>query len=406
MKNFKQTKQLLVIILFGLILFSCQKKTIDVNDSILNENSNVSEELAKKVALNYSYDFMYENNNAKKQDFRSHQFKSKQNVKNTTIVNDRNDLPALYIINLEPKGFVIIAGTKKSTPILAFSETESFDLDEIKGLPMGVNSWLIAQKKQIEYLRENNSIFKSDIIDKEWERSAPGSGDEEIVYGGSVLEIVESLLNTAWGQGVGYNDLVNDGDLNCYYSNGNAPTGCTATATAQLMRYWSHPNTYNWSIMPDNTGSYETSTLMRDIGDAVDMDYTCSGSYASLYNARCALVLTFGYSYNSASLVDFNRDIAVAQLDNNYPFIMQGYDALYTAGHSWVCDGYKRNRYIWIHNPGTYYEYETYTYSQPYFRMNWGWDGLYNNAWYYCVDFTPGGTNLNYNNKMIINIHP
>lgn len=406
MKNFKQTKQLLVFIVFGLILFSCQKKDIDLDNNILNETSNVSVELAKKVALNYSYDFLRENINAKKQNFRSSRFKSKQNVKNITIINDDNDLPALYIVNLEPKGFVIIAGTKKSTPVLAFSETESFDLDEIKSIPIGINSWLTERKKEIEYLRENNSIIKSDLISKEWERSAPTPDDEVVIYGGSVLEIVESLLNTAWGQGVGYNDLVNDGNLNCSnYSNGNAPTGCTATATAQVMRYWSHPNTYNWSIMPNNSGSYETSKLMRDIGDAVVMQYSCTGSGASLSNAKLALKYNFGYSYN-ISLVNFNRDIAVSQLNNNYPFIMQGYNSSYTEGHAWVCDGYKRNRYIWIHNPDTYYEYETYTFSPPYFRMNWGWDGWFNNAWYYCVDFTPGSNNFNYNNKMIINIHP
>jgi len=224
------------------------------------------------------------------------------------------------------------------------------------------------------------------------------------VFGGTVHEQEGPLLTTTWDQGCGYNDLV---PYSCSSGGacGKVWAGCTATAIAQVMRYWESPSSYNWSIMPNHSGSYETSRLLSDIGDAVDMNWGCNGSTASLSNARYALVNTFGYS-SYASLIDFNTYEAVLQLELQRPFIMQGFNPSNSyVGHAWVCDGYKRNKYIWIHNPGTYYEYEIHTYSPLYLWMNWGWGPYGGNGWFLYNDFTPGAHNYNGNNKMIINIH-
>ncbi|MEM0519315.1 Spi family protease inhibitor [Aequorivita flava] len=39
-----------------------------------------------------------------------------------------------------------------------------------------------------------------------------------------------------------------------------------------------------------------------------------------------------------------------------------------------------------------------------YYRMNWGWGGQYNNAWYANNNFNPGSNTFNYQKKMIYNI--
>ena len=74
-------------------------------------------------------------------------------------------------------------------------------------------------------------------------------------------------------------------------------------------------------------------------------------------------------------------------------------------GHAWVCDGYRRNINIVIHNPGTVYEYESSFVSDFYLRMNWGWSGRYNTAWFLYGVYTPGSSNYSSNSKMLINIH-
>src|SRR5690606_56312 len=91
------------------------------------------------------------------------------------------------------------------------------------------------------------------------------------------------LLKTLWGQGVPYNDKVTKTGCS-NYSNGRAPTGCVATAIAQVARYHAYPSTkYKWSIMPNrlwasdkgSNGANEVAKLMKDIGDWVGMDYGC-----------------------------------------------------------------------------------------------------------------------------------
>jgi hypothetical protein len=131
------------------------------------------------------------------------------------------------------------------------------------------------------------------------------------------------------------------------------------------------------------------------------MSYSCSASSASTEDVVDVLVDEFNYSSN-ASYVYLCGSTIVAQLNNNWPILMRGSGS---GGHAWVCDGYRRNRHIHIHNPGTYYEYETSTISDFYLSMNWGWGGN-NNGWFLYNDFTPGNHNYNSNRKMIINIHP
>jgi hypothetical protein len=140
---------------------------------------------------------------------------------------------------------------------------------------------------------------------------------------------------------------------------------------------------------------------MRDIGDAVDMNYGCNGSGASTEDARDALVYEFGYS-SSAEHVHVHSDVVVTQLNYNYPLIMRGEGS---GGHAFVCEGYKRTRHIQIHNPGTYYEYETSFISGFYLYMNWGWGGWLD-GWFLFNDMTPGSHNYNSDRRMIINVHP
>jgi len=404
-------KQFFVLFLIAVFFSSCQKKRFETPQKA-QLNTDVSINLAKSVALNFSnyLDFLQKNDGSPPT-LKSSEKKNKK-IKSIKIIYDKKNLPAIYIMNLDPTGFVIVSGTKKESPILAFSENNIFSLEKTKN--NGLKQWIKIIKSKISYLRENATAETNDSITVQWDYLAPPIGDEETVPGPTVNEQVGPLLQTTWGQGARYNDLVPY--LGCSNtSNGRALVGCVAVATAQVMRYWKYPySTYNWDIMPNITypwdspteGTNEIAKLMRDVGAALNMQYGCdNGSSAYTGDVPGVLVNVFGYP-SVISYVSYNPNTVVDQLQyGSRPVIMRGTDGALYSGHAWVCDGYKRNRYVTIHNPGTYYEYETYTFTLPYFSMNWGWNG-YSNGWYYYNDFTPSYLNFNSSTMCVINIRP
>jgi len=179
----------------------------------------------------------------------------------------------MYVVTFSPNGYIIISATKKESPILGFSSNSSFDFDN---LPLGLAEWLVGRMDKIQTLKYSKDIEIPTEIENEWVQRAPPMDEEVIVSGGTEHNQVGPLLQTIWGQGVGYNNLAPN--MSCSdYSNGRAPTGCVATAVAQVMRYHQHPSNYNWSIMPNiiwswqsnTSGAQEVSTLMYNIGNNI-----------------------------------------------------------------------------------------------------------------------------------------
>lgn len=389
-----------IIYLFSAILLAiaCNDDDLKQNlDSKFDEESKISSNTAKDVALNFMNDVIsIELKNSK-------QIELKKGSEVTEVLPFDQKFAENYfrVFQFENGGYVLVSSSKNQFPILAFSKDSKFILDDSFTKNEALQEWIKVQTEEIEYLNENPKIAENikNSIKNDWSfySKAPPIDEEIIVSGGTVYEEVSPKLSTTWNQGCGYNDLLS----NCSSggSCGKVWTGCVATALAQVMKYHQYPNNYNWNIMPNSYGSSETSRLMRDIGNAVDMNYGCSGSGASMNDAKNALKNNFGYS-NSVSLINFDRELLSQQLklwDN--PVILSG------GNHAWVCDGYKRYKHIWIHNPGSIYEYTTYEFSQYYLSMNWGWGGSFD-GWYLYNDFTPGSSNYNSNKKMIIWAEP
>lgn len=160
---------------------------------------------------------------------------------------------------------------------------------------------------------------------------------------------------------------------------------------AQVMKYHEYPNDYNWDNMPNTEGTTSTSILMRDIGDAVDMDFGCYGSGAEGNTIAPALKNNFDYS-SYVSYSDYDGQKVVSDLSKERPVILLGDDGS-SIGHAWVCDGSRT-----YHNECTGNQFlDLY--------MNWGWDGDYN-GWYDYNNFDPGGNNYNHNKKMVHKIIP
>ena len=175
---------------------------------------------------------------------------------------------------------------------------------------------------------------------------------------------------------------------------------------AQIMNFHEFPNNYNWDNMPDLWGTSETARLMRDIGDAVDMNWGCNSSGADTQD-EVASSFRNDFGYSSASYAGFNRETVKQQLRWNRPEILRGgrksgwwIFATYKDGHAWVCDGYRSST--------IYSEDCSMAWGYLYLHMNWGWGWSSNglNGWYAYNNWNPGNHTFNYKRGMVYNIKP
>ena len=385
-----------------MIFTSCNDEEIIKPNQISNTQNNnllITEEYARQIASNISFENLNSDSNYGvnlKNTVPNHNKK----IDTLLIIPDNNNKPALYIINYKDGGFIVLAGDRRSEPILAFSEINSFDLDQ-NYYPSGLIGWLFDSKENITRLR-NANVSISPGLENQWDNLEHGLTD---VISCKLIEDpgedctpytiqVGPLLQTIWDQDCGYNsETPSMSCVPCYH----AYTGCVATAMAQVMRYHQYPNNYNWSGMPNDYGNAAIATLMRDIGDFVNMDYSCDGSSAELGEIASSFTNDFGYS--TATTADYYHNTVKSELSQSRPVILTGgrntgwwIFGQFSDGHAWVCDGFLN--YV---DPcyGSFLK----------FNMNWGWGGSYN-GWYSFNNFNPGEHTFNYKRRIVYNIKP
>lgn len=363
----------------------------------------------------------------------------------STTFNGEGDLPGLHVFNYDngnEKFFVIIAGDERVPPILAHGNNE-FPLDT---LPFGVSDWMIHEIQYIDSIRLTEKV-QDDYIKDFWEgRRLPigydcceecpnwpdcqydpvGCGDETINCNGvtddnpcgdNTYFQYGPLLDTEWGQGCVYNELCPEeptlpwgggipacgGDLPCNH----VRTGCVATAMAQVINYFEHPNSFNYATLLSRytsadfgaSGADEVAQLMIDAAESVDMDWGCNASGSDTGDVNDALEDDFGYAdggdygdYGSSGPVKqnirWNKPVIFAGCREKVTFIFTwGYKGC----HAWVCDGYKGHSNL--------------CYSYLFYNMNWGWNNLHN-GWYSHSSWSPGSRNYQYNKRVLLNINP
>ncbi len=258
--------------------------------------------------------------------------------------------------------------------------------------------------------------------------AAVESGDASFVnFAGDIIDSVGPLLGgIEYDQGTPYNDL-------CPIINGNrAITGCVATATAQIMRYWKYPQvgkgtatytgsggattyvfadhpfdwnnmlesyTYSKSGFPNYNANQASAvaTLMLACGASVNMNYAADASGSYIYNSYIALREHFDYTENmkyfeadAPNWEDWTENLK-AQFDMGLPVLYAGTST--SGGHAFVLDGYKTEDL----GGG-----ETKTK----FHVNWGWSGEFN-GWFLLFKLQPNGDNYsNTNQCVVLNIYP
>lgn len=307
--------------------------------------------------------------------------------------------PAYYLFAGERGGYAIIAATERAYPLLGYSESGKIDPND---LPCGLRMMLDIYAEQINTARALDIKPTTTRADVE-----PGS------------IVVEPLLgDIMWDQMDPFNGM----------TPGHAPTGCVATATAQIMRYWKYPDhavgthgymsksygylshDYNyridWDDMPvapngtpdnkiDAKPNPTIARFMYGLGVAFDMNYSQQGSGTTHDKVVPALIRHYGYTKDIKRITAQEAgsqwsSIIKRELDARHPVLHGGTGK--GGGHSFVCDGYT---------------------TDDLFHFNWGWSGV-SNGWYKLNALVPdvlgtgggAGGGYNENRDIVINIAP
>lgn len=306
-----------------------------------------------------------------------------------------------YVASLSPQGFLIIPAATELSPIQFISYQSLFETVKDHPFLKTIQERLYANLLKLGYITspalglgrdtETRDQQQVDQNEKAW-----ASLVQDQALGQTVSSsLMTPLLTSKWSQDSPFN-LQTPGP-------GLYPTGCSATALAQVMYYWKYPaggqgshsyqwvygattlsadfhHPYDWAHMIDDYSSGATveqqnavALLLSDVGRAIDMQYTPASSAAHLSN-NGALVTFFKYSSFYTPI--FRRDFTTtaewfetfkAQLNSRLVVPM----AIYPFTHAIVIDGYRTDNYLNL------------------VHVNIGWGGLYDG--YYTLDTIYGG---------------
>ena len=298
-----------------------------------------------------------------------------------TAFSDRGDA-CFYIFNVGDTGFVIMAAEDHYHPIIGYSDETNFD----------VNNMAPALADYLEVVRQGvmeaaQTLSAQASVSADW-AMLEKSGRLVSRHGGREDEY---LVQTKWNQNDPYNYFCPIGDGSG--PGGHCYAGCVATASAQLMKYWNHPQygqgshtyipedhpeygpltvnfgdaTYDWDNMPISISGDSpieqieaVAKLIYHAGVSVDMNYrpTSSGAYT---NKLCEVMpLHFYYTESMTDLARENytheeyMQLIIDAIDMRWPMVHRG------GGHAYVLDGYNDNDMV---------------------HFNWGWSGN-NDGWF------------------------
>ncbi len=311
-----------------------------------------------------------------------------------------------YIFSMEPSGFVIVSATDAVVPVLGYSFD---DVASETDIPENFAGWISHYKAEIQDAIDNPSN-RIEGIDKEWTRLLSDNFAGTSPKNG--VKSVSPMIVSNWDQGKYYNQFC---PADAAGPDGHCVTGCVATAMGMIAYYYRWPLTgtssysythpiygtiganfgnavYDWNSMSTVLNTYNPSSaeMIFHMGASVDMDYGPAGS--GMWNHKAAYSLRTYFKYvpqtqylfRDSTNLDWDS-ILVKHLDRKQILYYAGWAAVgSTSGHAFICDGYQ---------------------DTTYFHFNWGWSASYN-GYFYLNALNPGGSNFNYAQELVLNIHP
>ncbi len=300
-------------------------------------------------------------------------------LRQLTYTSTFNGSNTYYVFNKgNENGYLILSADDCMPAVLGVVEGNSFDYDK---LPDNMKWWLSQYDVSISSYSAKGKKYVSSSKAKKAKKD------------------IEPLLgDIQWNQWAPYNMLCP------VMGKMEAPTGCVATAMAQVMGMWQWPkrgygkneyqmfapsydeegnyvhgeltmardftqSKYKWEkILPQYDG-YESeeenlaiAQLMYDCGISINMEYKSSGSASDLPEVVNALVKNFSYDknirieYRKFYDDDVWENMLYENLSNGMPLVCSGQDGkTFFEGHAFVCDGYMVDGNL--------------------FHFNWGWGG-------------------------------
>lgn len=285
-----------------------------------------------------------------------------------TELNNVN-VPLYYVYGISDGGFVIASADDRAVSLLGYTDNGDF---ETATLNPAFKSWLADCIGVLNWLSEQpEGTLQSNVAATRAETLTP---------------VAPLLGDIMWDQNAPYNNKTpmrknSKGEMV------QAPTGCVATAIAQVMMYHQWPDkgtgkhtnetdpsqtvnfaesTYNWAAMKakykkdyTEAAAAAVAKLMADIGCAVDMNYGANDSGANDYGLMKGLAYYLRYNKalsrqirNYYTTESWNQ-LLRSELDKKLP-VLYGGSVSSGGGHQFVLDGYDAN--------GLYH-------------VNWGWGG-------------------------------
>ena len=316
-----------------------------------------AEQIDQKQAVQIAVEFM----NQKAEKSSSFQKMKDGEMVVSHVIKSQMGEPDIYILNAREKGkgFVILSGdTQTGDAVLGYSDTGEFDYENA---PANAKAWVDGYAKGIEAMRLQGN-----------------AGERKKAHSS---EIIEPLLSTQWDQWSPFNDLCPNA----------CPTGCVATAMAQVMKYWNWPEQgqgyhinecdssqvvdfsqshYDWDNMLDkyyerissisNDSKKAVAKLMYDCGCSVNTMYYSNES-GSVF-ADASAVLFWYFKYKECSYVQRKsyrgdwEEMLLNELHEGRPVLYAGNKGDEgCVSHAFVCDGYA---------------------GDGYFHFNFGWSGI------------------------------
>jgi len=345
-----------------------------ISDTIIGQNVSYTD--AEKVAKNF---------------FSTISPAHKNKAANINVANKYESIEGndayYYIFNMEPTGFVIVAGDQKINPIIGYSEESYISFEEDNE---NFWSYMSGQQEGIKRLKNAKVAAKEKNLNK-WKELL--SDNFEATTAEKTGVQVGPYTTTHWGQRDYFNTQcpVDDEGYDGYCN-----TGCVATCLAQVLKYYEHPpvhgygekeyedddygtqyvnfceSVYEWDEMPDTLGEYneEVAELMYNAAVSLETEFIpAGGSLAYFSDMKNALIYHFGYDDSIIRLKrsdDFDNDeeffdLIKSELDEGRIVSLRGKSIYSSGSHVWIVDGYK---------------------DDDYYHMNVGWNKQAN-GWYF-----------------------
>ena len=302
-----------------------------------------------------------------------------------------------YVVQFEPVGYALIAADDRVQPLISYSATERFQLEEA---PEPMSLWL---KNRAVEIKEAKSTLRHAKRHVGWQTNLLRSDNQ--------TEKIPFLIKVGWDQRSPYNKY-------CPVTRNGKKTlvGCVAVAMGQAMTVFRHPArpksslrysvdnvgvvevnfdeepAYDWDkIISGSDNNDEAARLLYHCGVSVRMKYRESSSSANEINMIEALAHKFSYISDSLKFYFANNFIQTNEWLSNKILkeLKQGRPVFYgigygpSKGHLINIDGYD---------------------GVNAFHFNWGWGPV--SDVYYTLDYALGASYIRKNDSMTTGLVP